>query len=55
MFKVKGETKNYHWMIKLPPGDPARVPLHKAIKAEEKEIGFYDELLSAYKKLISDL
>ena len=51
---VDGKKKEYHWMVKLPPSDPTRTPMIKAMKMETKEFRVYRELIPAFKKLVKD-
>ena len=52
--KVNGDTKEYHWIAKIPPSDPARIPFNRGLKMEEKEISFYKELIPALKNYIKE-
>ena len=45
---------DYHWVVKVPPEDPGRWPLTRAMKAEEKEIEFYRETVPALKKFAEE-
>lgn len=52
--KIGGTSKDYHWMVKLPPSDPSRAAMVKAMKMEVKEFRVYRELIPAFEKLVRD-
>ena len=53
--RVNKSEKEYSWAVKLPPmASKERMPMHRAIMMEEKEIEFYTKVLPAWKRLITD-
>ena len=52
--RVNGKEKDYHWMVKCAPNDPGRMVIHRHLKVEKKEIGFYEDLLPRMKKFVKD-
>lgn len=51
--KVKGQPKTYHWMAKVPLDDPSRYDWLRMSFMEQKELGFYQDLVPALKDFIA--
>ena len=49
---VSANNEEFHWMVKLPPSDPSRIPMHRLLKIEEKEVLFYNEFAPKMRRLI---
>ncbi|TRY72195.1 hypothetical protein TCAL_11970 [Tigriopus californicus] len=51
--QVNGKSKTYKWMAKVPLDDPDKYDFLRMLFMEQKELGFYQELLPALHDLIA--
>lgn len=51
--QVNGHPKTYEWMAKSPLDDPSKLDFLRMLFMEQKELGFYQDLLPALKEFIS--
>lgn len=49
---VGDEEKKFNWMVKLAPTDPAKIPINRSLRVDEKEVRFYADFLPKLKDFI---